>query len=81
MTYTENSYYLVLGKDGNFQLWNGYLVSSSNFHYARFCGRQLDGSECWILERTDKQDNVVDISSANAFSLIHLTSYPDSSVS
>lgn len=42
-----------------FCLWRGHILSeSSNFHYAKFGGfSQIDGSEIWVMERTDPPDN------------------------
>lgn len=55
--------YLLVFKDGIFELWDGPIPSESNFHYAKFYGlRPTDKGAIWVLERTEAPENSVVIS-------------------
>lgn len=65
-----NGFYLIPAGNGSFELWNGYVESEDNLHYSKFCGFQSDGSECWVMSRSDKQDVFIDVSISQAYDLI-----------
>lgn len=64
-----HAFYLAPAKNGeDLRLWEGYIPSESNFHYARFAGIHQSGEPIWIFEHSEIPENaqIIPIATANA---------------
>lgn len=53
------AYYITPNSHGVFYLWEGYIESDSNLHYARYYGTDNQYRQIWVLERTDIPEDAI----------------------